>query len=200
MKKMLKFKTEKSCMITKKTFTGIAIILFLFIIGWVVWGIVCCVGNYNDNVYTLSRADSQFNRALGTNNLDIFADYTEAGLLIIDGYSGNEAWFYPTISTDMDSIKLDISLIIDNARIASNSTPYGSDAYQEALDNAKESLRLQMGRLNDVEGLYMGFGKSYIGLIWGYIAVLIVAIILLIWTGYLADDIEWYYRRQKGRD
>ena len=31
-------------------------------------------------------------------------------------------------------------IVIDSAIIAANTTAYGSDAYQEALDNTKESL------------------------------------------------------------
>lgn len=158
----------------------ITIFFALILVGWVFWGIACAFGNYNDNVYPFDRADDQFNRAMGTNNLGTFADYAEDGLETISRYSGNEDWWYPTINTDMDSIKLDISLIIENARVVENTINRSSDAYQEALDNAKESLAVQVTRLETVQWLYLGGGRTYIGLIWGWIAILITLIIVLL--------------------
>lgn len=172
----MKKKTEN--IVRKISGVGV-LLLFIFLIGWSVWGIMCSFGNYTDNVYQLDRVDQQFNRAHGTNNLETFADYTETGLIMLSRYNGNEAWWFPTIETDMDSIKIDIGLIINNSRLLANTTVYGSDAYQEALDNAKESLNVQRDRLKAVKWFYIGGGKSYIGLIWGWIFTLFAAIIIM---------------------
>lgn len=168
--------------------------LYAFLFGspaWIGWGIACCVGNYLDNVYPLSQANAKFSRAIGTNSLTTFAEYGEEGLALLESYSGNEDWWFPTDRTDIDLIKLDIQVIINNSLTAANVTAYGSDAYQEALDNAKESLNYQIGRICSVEILYSGLGKSYIGLIWGWIGIFVVFIILLC-IGAYREDKDYY--------
>lgn len=175
---------------TRVRLYGILTIIFvLATIGWIIWGVCCCIGNYKDNVYPFSQADSKFTRALGTNNLNVFADYAEEALAVLDGYSGNENWWFPTDNTDMDLIRLDINIIINNSRIAANVTTYGSDAYQEALDNSKESLNVQLDRLGSVESLYWGLGEVYVGLIWGWIILLFTFIIIV---GIIGNRWAWY--------
>ena len=173
-------------------FKALTLILLLVLVGWLVWAPFSAVGNYSENVYPFARADAKFDRAKGTNSLLTFADYTEDGLAILERYSGNEDWFFPTDFTNMDLIKLDIQIIINNSRLAANITTYGSDAYQETLDNAKESLGVQTERLGNVELLYLGAGKSYIGLIWGWIGILIAILVFMAIFRCLWD---YYYNR-----
>ena len=189
---MTTFKNKKSQKIVKNNF---AIFTWLFValfVGLIVLAISCCVGNLSDNVYPFTQANSKFDRAIGTNSLLTFAEYTEDGLAILDGYSGNEEWFYPTDRTDMDLIRLDIQIIINNSILAANMTTYGSDAYQEALDNAKESLSIQLERLDSVELLYLGAGESYIAPVWIWIGVFIAIIVLLWIFGFVWDDLNSY--------
>jgi len=152
--------------------------LLISTLAWIGWAVAGCIGNYGDNVYPFSQANAKFARAIGTNNLNVFAEYSQDGLDILEPYSGNEDYWFPTDRTDIDFIKLDIQIIINNSLIAANSTTYGSDAYQEALDNAKESLSYQIERIDSVETLYMGFGESYIGIIWSWIGIFVLLIIL----------------------
>ena len=188
----MQFKNKVSQKRAKNIFALFSWLFVALLVGWMIWGILCCVGNLNDNVYPFNQADSKFDRAIGTNSLLTFAEYTEEGLFILDGYSGNEEWFLPTDRTNMDLIKLDIQIIINNSILAANMTTYGSDAYQEALDNAKESLDVQTERLARVELLYLGGGKSYIAPFWIWVGVFIATIVLLCIFGCIWDDLNCY--------
>jgi len=175
----------------EKIFLGLFIIFVLGTLSWIGWGIASMIGNYADNVYPLSKADAKFSRAQGTNSLSTFANYAEDGLGLLEPYSGNEAWIFPTDNTNMDVIKGDIQIIINNSRAAANVTNYGSDAYQEALDNAKESLTVQMDKLIDVKYQYGGLGRRYVGLIWGWILAFIAIIVFMFVFAALSD--YFYY-------
>lgn len=116
--------------------------------------------NLNNNVYPLDQALSYFNNAQGTNNLNNFVDNVEKGVPFLDKYQGNEAFWFPTDWTNENSIKLAIQDIIDNAILYENSTEYGTDAYQEAIDTTKEALHIQQSRLESVKDLYLIKGKN----------------------------------------
>ena len=109
----------------------------------VLWSIVVTLGViayvYNTKGYPIEIAISLLNRAEATGSVESMIEYVESCREILESYSGNPVWFYPTKYTDFDLIKRDLHGCLERLRIL-KTLPRDSDAFNQGIDDIRDRL------------------------------------------------------------
>ena len=88
--------------------------------------------------YDTAKAVDWVWRARATNDLSDMSNNLNKSYTLIEGMHGNPCWFFPTPSTDIDQIKLNIQECVSNCQVYSQLTD--QMAYQQAVHNLQETL------------------------------------------------------------
>ncbi|RLC83383.1 MAG: hypothetical protein DRJ03_17385 [Chloroflexi bacterium] len=130
---------------------------------------------YFATIYPMDRAKAYLSAALSTTNLYEVANYTRKALGELAPYHGNPCWIAPTVRTDIDDIKKCLEEIITTCVECARATHPGTDAYQEALDTARNRIHEVMSRIDNVI-LWLWYQPLNItlGIAWCLVAFLIV--------------------------
>jgi hypothetical protein len=96
------------------------------------------VMQYSGEPYQLSQSSDWIYRARATNDLVDMSKYLNKSLDIMEQYTGNPAWIFPTPDTDLDYIKENVRECIGNCEEYSTLTD--EMAYQQAVHNLQETL------------------------------------------------------------
>ena len=140
-----------------------------------------------------SQSDQLFSRAFSTNNIEVFADLSEQAIAYYDDFEGNPDWLFPLDKTIWSVIREDANVIIDTARIAANNSEIGSDAYEEALNSAIDSMNITQDRFNGNllrEQIHpRKFFSDYQWWIWVFVAFILFIIFFYI----RGEERDWWY-------
>ena len=145
---------------------GTIIIIATLIVYIVVGALIA--QQYSGKPYELSQSSDWVYRARATNDLLDMSKYLNKSLGILENYSGNPAWIFPTPDTNLDYIKENIRECVGNCIDYSNLTD--EMAYQQAVHNLQTTLSEigeHLGYASDaalwqpimfVYGIILGFG------------------------------------------
>jgi len=140
-------------------------------------GIVLPLMHYYNKVYPLDIAKGYLDRAMASGDVEGMITYSGKALEVLEPYSGNPKWIFPTPDTDFDLIKQNLRECIDRLNTLSE-LPRDSDAYQQGLDDVRAKLKVIRDNLKATEDWVL---ISFVNFI--YMILWIIAVIgtLLIW-------------------
>jgi hypothetical protein len=120
---------------------------------------------YPDYQYPMQKASDYLNLAGATANLTQIAGYVSNSYQLVQNFSGNPVWWYPTPDTSWGLLKADmISTISIAEHVAANSSGPDSYAYQQEVSNIHTNLIPNIqNRLSDITTNYMESVKTLPG-------------------------------------
>jgi len=129
-------------------------------------GIALLIGCYSQHVYSLDKANGYLQRAETAGAADEMIYFTSKAQTLLEPYSGNPAWIFPTPSTNITLIKQSLETCKWRLKALSN-LDITSEAYQQGLDDIRGKLRTAESNLEDAS--------------WWVFVTPVNVILLLIW-------------------
>jgi len=158
------------------TIMGIATLIVLSLI------IGRCVDLQTTRQYPIRQARANVKQAMSTSDLSRVVMYLDSALVHIEQFDGNEAWWFPTNTTDWQGVKDDIISVRDTCQVfIDNNISIQDFGYQQFIHNLEETLPAIDLRLEQIQTIRTA---SYF---WWSVVLWIVLLIAIVYWVYIFD-------------